>query len=99
MAEKATLVVTAVPNQDEMSSVQEYLQGVLPLLVGAGGTSIRRLKTDRVVDGRAAGMTLVADFESAEAASSMFETEAYLALLPARERGFREMNILLTTEM
>jgi uncharacterized protein (DUF1330 family) len=92
-------VVTAVPNQDEMPSVQECLQGVLPLLVGVGGTSIRRLKTDRVVGGRAAGMTLVADFESADAAASIFESEAYLALLPARERGFREMNILLTREM
>jgi uncharacterized protein (DUF1330 family) len=44
-------------------------------------------------------MTLVADFDSVEAAAAMFETEAYLALLPARERGFREMNILLTKEM
>ena len=40
MSETATLVVTAVPNQDEMPSVQECLQGELPLLVGVGGTSI-----------------------------------------------------------
>jgi hypothetical protein len=30
--EKTTLVVTAVPNPNEMASVQEYLKGVLPLL-------------------------------------------------------------------
>ena len=30
--ERTTLVVTAVPNPNEMASVQEYLQGVLPLL-------------------------------------------------------------------
>ena len=32
MDEKTTLVVTAAPNPKEMESVQEYLQGVLPLL-------------------------------------------------------------------
>jgi len=46
--EKATLVVTAVPNPSEMVSVQEYLHGVLPLLAGAGGTLVRRLKTNGV---------------------------------------------------
>ena len=37
MDDKTTLVVTAVPNPNEMASMQEYLQGVMPLLVGAGG--------------------------------------------------------------
>ncbi|MBT8468695.1 MAG: hypothetical protein HKN10_10260 [Myxococcales bacterium] len=36
--ESTTLVVTAVPNPNEMASVQEYLQGVLPLLMGAGAS-------------------------------------------------------------
>lgn len=99
MDQKATLVVTAVPNPDEMASVQEYLQGVLPLLVGAGGTSIHRLKTNRVVDGRPAGMALIVDFESLEAVTSIFESDEYRALVPVRERGFAEMNILLTEEM
>jgi len=31
-----------------MVSVQEYLHGVLPLLAGAGGTLVRRLKTNGV---------------------------------------------------
>ena len=34
MGEKATLVVTATPNPNEMDSVQDYLKGVLPLLWG-----------------------------------------------------------------
>ena len=42
MSEKSTLVVTAVPKPDEMASVQEYLQKVLPLLMGAGGTLVKR---------------------------------------------------------
>ena len=99
MDEKATLVVTAVPNPNEMASVQEYLHGVLPLLMGAGGTLVRRLKTNRVVNGRPAGMVLVMDFESADAAASIFESDDYRALVPVRDRGFEEMNILIAHDM
>jgi uncharacterized protein (DUF1330 family) len=99
MAEKTTLVVTAVPNPQEMESVQKYLHGVRPLLTGAGGTVAKRLKTDKVIHGNPSGMTLVMDFESEEAITGMFDSEDYAALVPVRDRGFSEMNILLTQEM
>lgn len=99
MDEKATLVVTAVPNPNEMESLQAYLQGVLPLFTSAGGTLVRRLKTNRVVNGRPAGMVLVMDFESADTAAALFESDEYRALIPVRDRGFAEMNILLTQGM
>ena len=99
MADKATLVVTAVPNPNEMASVQDYLKGVMPLLMGAGGTLVRRLKTNRVVNGRPAGMVLVMDFESADTVAATFESDEYRALVPVRDRGFAEMNILITQEM
>ena len=49
-----------------------------------------------VVDGRPAGMVLVMDFPSAKAAAAVFESEAYKALLPLRQRAFSEMNVLVT---
>lgn len=97
--EKATLVVTAVPNPNEMASVQQYLQGVLPLLMGAGGTPVKRLKVDEVINGNPSGMVLVMDFDSADAISRMFSSEDYAALVPVRDQGFAEMNILLTRAM
>ena len=99
MSEQATLVVTAVPNPDEMASVQEYLKGVLPLLIGAGGKPVKRLKTKTVLNGRPSGMTLVMDFESAEAITEMFDSDDYKALVETRDRGFTEMNILVAQEM
>ena len=39
------------------------------------------------------------DFDLADAISRMFESDDYAALVPARDRGFSEMNILLTNEM
>jgi uncharacterized protein (DUF1330 family) len=99
MDEKATLVVTAVPNPDEMASVQEYLKGVLPLLKAAGGKLVKRLKVDKVIRGNRSGMVLVMDFGSADAITAMFESNDYAALVPVRDRGFAEMNILLTQQM
>ena len=99
MDEKTTLVVTAVPNPSEMESVQEYLQGVMPLLMGAGGKPVKRLKVDKVILGTPSGMVLVMDFDSAKAINAIFESDDYAALVPVRDRGFTEMNILITREM
>jgi uncharacterized protein (DUF1330 family) len=44
-------------------------------------------------------MVLVMDFDSADAITGMFESKDYAALVPVRDRGFAEMNILLTQEM
>ena len=97
--ERTTLVVTAVPNPNEMESVQKYLHGVLPLLMGAGGKLVKRVKVDKVINGNPSGMVLVMDFDSADAISEMFESDDYAALIPARDRGFSEMNILLSRQM
>lgn len=99
MNEKTTLVVTAVPNPNEMASVQEYLRGVMPLLTGAGGALVKRLKTDQVIHGKRSGMTLVMDFDSVDTITGMFESDDYAALVPARDKGFSEMNILVTQSM
>jgi len=99
MDERTTLVVTAIPNPDEMASVQEYLKGVLPLLMAAGGKLVKRLKVGSVIHGNRSGMVLVMDFDSADAITAMFESNDYAALVPVRDRGFAEMNIMLTHEM
>ena len=99
MDNKTTLVVTAIPNPNEMGAVQEYLQAVLPLFIGAGGNLVKRLKLEKVILGNPSGMVLVMDFESAAEVTTMFESDEYAALIPIRDRGFAEMNILLTNEM
>ena len=97
--DKATLVVTATPNPNEMASVQDYLKGVMPLLQGAGGRLVKRLKVGATIKGSPSGMVLVMDFDSASAITSMFDSEEYAALVSARDRGFSEMNILVAHEM
>ena len=99
MNKKSTLVVTATPNPNEKESVQAYLQGVLPLLMGAGGNPVKRLKVDEAIRGKSTGMVLVMDFDSDETITKLFESDEYAALIPMRDQGFAEMNILLTHEM
>ena len=99
MDNKTTLVVTGNPKPNEMDAVQEYLQLVLPLFMRAGGKLVKRLKLDKVISGNPSGMALVMDFESAEAVTELFESDDYAALIPIRDQGFAEMNILLTNEM
>jgi len=41
----------------------------------------------------------VMDFDSADAITTMFESDDYAALVPLRDRGFAEMNIQLSHEM
>ena len=99
MNQNTTLIVTATPNPDEMTSVQNYLQGVMPLLMGAGGKLVKRLKVEKVIRGNPVGMVLVMDFDSADVITAMFESDEYAALIPVRDQGFTEMNILLTQSM
>ena len=96
MDEKATLVVTATPDPNEMESAQAYLKGVMPLLAGAGGTPVKRLKVNEVIQGKPSGMVLVMDFDSSEAISTLFNSDDYANLIPVRDQGFAEMNILVT---
>jgi uncharacterized protein (DUF1330 family) len=95
----ATLVVTASPNPAEMPSVQSYLQGVMPLLMGAGGQLVKRVKVDEVVFGTPSGIAMVMDFPSADDLRALFASDAYAALLPARNQGFAQINILITSDM
>jgi uncharacterized protein (DUF1330 family) len=96
MTDTATLLVTAVPNPDEMDAVQEYLHGVMPLLTGAGGELVKRLEINSVIHGDPTGMALVMDFASPDDIASLFDSPEYAALVPVRDRGFTEMNILVT---
>jgi uncharacterized protein (DUF1330 family) len=99
MSDSATLVVTALPNPAEMPSVQAYLQGVMPLLMGAGGSLVKRLKVTAVLNGSPSGMVLVMDFPSEQVVRDLFASDAYAALVPARDQGFEAFNMLVAQGM
>jgi len=100
MSDPTTLVVTATPNPDEPEAQKEYLTGALPLLMGAGGSIVKRLKiTDGVGDGMPFALVLVMAFDSKEKVLAMFASEAYQALIPMRDRGFSSIALALGSDM
>ena len=97
--DSTTLVVTATPNPENMPAVQEYLQGVMPLFVAAGGSLVKRLKVQSAIHGKPSGMVLVMDFPSTDVVNELFTSDAYQALIPTRDAGFAEMNILVAGDL
>lgn len=100
MADKTTLLVTAMPNPNEQESMQTYLKGVMPLLMGAGGQLVKRLKVQGAISGKPTyGMVMVMDFPDQTKLEAMFASEAYAAIVPARDKGFSSINISLAGEL
>jgi uncharacterized protein (DUF1330 family) len=94
-----TLFVTAAPaeGEGEGEARGRYLQAVGPLLVGAGGTPVKRVRvTDTITGTAGTAVVLVMDFESAEAIQGVFASDAYKALIADRDKGFANIEILIT---
>ncbi len=92
-----TLVVTATPAEGQHEAMGRYLQGVGPLLAGAGGTPVKRVRvTDAITGTAGTGIALVMDFEDAETVGGVFASDAYKALIPDRDPGFSSLEILIT---
>lgn len=90
---KVSLVVIATPNSNESESVNDYIEGVLPQLISAGGKLIKRLMVDQIIHGKPGGFILIMDFDSEQAIKSVFESVYYEAFIPVRNRAFEEINI------
>jgi len=100
MSEKTTLIVTAMPNPAEMESMQAYLKGVFPLLMGAGGELVKRVKVQSALTGKPPhGVVMVMDFPDRAKVEAMFESEDYLSLLPSRDKGFATIDICFTSDL
>jgi uncharacterized protein (DUF1330 family) len=92
-----TLLVTVTPAEGQGEAMGRYLQGVQPLLVGAGGTLVKRVRvTDTLTGTAGTAMALVIDFDSAETITDVFASNAYQALIPDRDKAFSNVEILVT---
>lgn len=99
-SDKTTLVVTAMPNPSEQESMQSYLKGAMPLLMGVGGKLVRRLKVSGAITGKPPhGVVLVMDFPDRQSVEGMFASESYAALLPSRDKGFASIDICFASDL
>ncbi|MFT5506105.1 MAG: hypothetical protein ACI845_002723 [Gammaproteobacteria bacterium] len=80
--------------------MQTYLKGVLPILVAHGGSLVFRGKTNKAILGEITfGMLLVMDFDSTETIEKLFESAEYKAIIPKRDRGFKKMDIAISSAL
>ncbi|GAA1221955.1 DUF1330 domain-containing protein [Rhodoglobus aureus] len=92
-----TLLVTVTPAEGQGEAMGRYLHGVQPLPAGAGGTPVKRVRvTDTITGTAGTGIALVMDFENAESIQSVFASDAYQTLIPDRDAGFSNVEILIT---
>jgi uncharacterized protein (DUF1330 family) len=92
-----TLVVTATPNSEATADIQAYTTGAAPLLIKGGGELVFRGKTSKAIKGNANfAMLLVMNFASEEIIEEIFASAEYKALIPHRERAFKQMDIIIS---
>ena len=96
----ATLIVTGTPAVDQDEARGRYLQGVLPILMTAGGNPVKRLRVTSTIAGdNGTAIALVMDFENAEAITDVFASEDYQALVADRDKAFSKLEILVTENL
>ncbi len=71
-----------------------------PERFAAGGIIVKRVGITDVVAGTPGpGFVFVMDFADVETIRSVFESSAYAALIPVRDKGFERMEILITEDL
>lgn len=99
MAGKVTVISSVVPDLDGAEAMQGYMAGVGPATAAAGGENLRRFKLMKTIAGEPFSIFSTIDFPSLEAAESLFESEAYKALIPLREKAFKRIIIAIVESM
>lgn len=100
MTDKITLIVASKPNPKEQQAMQEYIAGVMPLFAELRGQVIKRSQlTDTYFGQEFFTFLLVMDFPSKQKLLDMFESPAYKALLPLRDKGFSHIDISFATDL
>lgn len=93
---KNYLIATAIPHEGAGESIQEYTSKAGELLVGGGGTPLKKLIVSDVEVGQQEfTMLLLMEFESKEQINKVFESEEYKKLIPVRTKAFKTLNVLV----
>ena len=95
-----TLIVVSTSNPENVKDLQVYVEKVMPLFYAIHGRVVNRSKINHAIKGEAPGeYLLVMDFPSKQSLLELFESKEYKALIPWREKGFRDINVLFADEM
>jgi len=92
----ATMIVNGWINPEGKEALSEYVQASTPLFAKAGGSLVSRLQTTGTLVGdNPPNLVVQMAFENAQSIQSVFESEAYKALIPLREKGFQKLDVFI----
>ena len=93
----AKLLINFSPAQGQEEAMKRYREAAGPLFAAIGGKPTEPARiVEEVAGGRGLAMSVVMDFESADALSALFASEAYEAVIPLRDAAFEDIQILIT---
>jgi len=96
MSDPIPFVSVGTPDPNEQDALEEYATKAPPILMEAGAVpKVKAKMVEQLVGDRPAGTLFVAEFPSAEAVKAAFASEAYQALVPARNKAFKELNFFI----
>ena len=97
---KVTLIVTSKANPDDLASLQIYVERVMPMLMSLEGKVIKRSKISDVFYGNSSSeFLLIMDFPSKQKLINLFKSDEYKSIIPYRDNGFSEINILFADDL
>ena len=92
------VVATLEPHPDEVAAMETYFGTAMPLLEDAGGKVIEQFDVSHAVVGQKVGtMIMIIEYPNLEAIDAVFDSEAYKAVIPTRDRAFKTYNINIIT--
>jgi uncharacterized protein (DUF1330 family) len=100
MENKPKLIITAIPNPENMQGVQSYLEKAGPFAPKYGGIFISRYKTlKHLVGENGAELMSIFEFPDVQSIENMMNDEEYKKLTEIREKAFTKLNMRICEEM
>lgn len=86
-------------NPDAPEAQQEYYASTLPLMEAAGGRVVQRHSLGKVVMGQPVAETLlVVEYPDLDAMAQVFNSPAYRAIIPVRDKAFNTYSVSVLNE-
>ena len=98
MPNNTLLITFAQPEPDEAETFHAYVGASTELAIEAGAEVSSRFGVRRLIGDDPAAVFGFATFPSAEAITTMFESDAYRALVPAREQSIECVNAYIVED-
>lgn len=100
MENKPKLIITAVPNKENMQEMQSYLEQAGPFAPKHGGVFVGRYKTIKHLVGEdGAELMSIFEFPDAQSIENMMNDEAYKKLTEIREKAFSKLHMRICEQL